>query len=71
MEAKYSVRLKDGKLILHQAPKTEYPFTPMYKDGFISPAGIIYFERDKKGRISTLKFSVGRARNVEFKKITP
>jgi hypothetical protein len=69
-EAKFSVRIKEGTLILYRAPKTEYPLTPTYKDGFISPAGIVYFERDKKGRISTLKFSVGRARNVEFKKIT-
>lgn len=61
----------EDKLILYQAPKTEYPLTPTYKDGFISPAGIIYFERAKKSRVSTLKFSVGRAQNVEFKKITP
>ena len=70
-EAKFSVRIKEGKLIVYRAPKTEYPLTPTYKDGFLSPAGIIYFERDKKARVNTLKFSVGRARNVEFKKITP
>ena len=63
--------MRKGKLILYQAPKTEYPLTPTYKDGFISLAGIIYFERDKRSRVSTLKFSVGRAQNVEFKKITP
>ncbi|MEI7583369.1 serine hydrolase domain-containing protein [Runella sp.] len=69
-EAKFSVRIKDGKLILYRAPKTEMTLTPTYKDGFNSPAGIIYFERDKKARVNTLKFSVGRARNVEFKKVT-
>jgi CubicO group peptidase (beta-lactamase class C family) len=69
-EAKFSVRIKEGKLILYRAPKTEITLTPTYKDGFNSPEGIIYFERDKKARVNTLKFSVGRARNVEFKKIT-
>ncbi len=69
-EAKFTVRIKDGKLILYRAPKTEITLTPTYRDGFNSPVGIIYFERDKKARVNTLKFSVGRARNVEFKKIT-
>lgn len=70
-EAKFSVRIKDGKLMLYQAPKTEYLLTPTYKDGFLAPPGIVYFERDKKAGVNTLKISVSRARNIEFKKIMP
>jgi hypothetical protein len=51
-----------------QKPKTEFQLTPTYKDRFESPAGIVYFER-KENKIVNLKISVGRARNVEFKKI--
>ena len=30
-------RIKEGKLIAHRDPNTDYTLTPMYKDGFSSP----------------------------------
>lgn len=67
-EAKFHVLIKNGKISIQQKPKTELALSPTYKDGFESPAGIIYFEREN-GKISSFKVSVGRARNVEFKKV--
>jgi len=67
-EAKFYVIIKNGKLVMLQKPKTEFQLTPTYKDGFETPAGVVYFEREKN-RIINLKISVGRARNVEFRKI--
>ena len=67
-EAKFFVSVKNGRLIMLQKPKTEFQLTPTYKDGFESPAGIVYFEREKN-KIINLKISVARARNVEFRKI--
>jgi hypothetical protein len=67
-EAKFYVMLKNGKLILQQKPKAEFQLTPTYHDGFECPAGIVYFEREKN-KVIKLKISVGRARNVEFKKV--
>jgi hypothetical protein len=67
-EAKFFVIIKNGRLIMQQKPKTEFQLSPTYKDGFESPAGIVYFEREKN-RIINLKISVARARNVEFRKI--
>jgi len=67
-EAKFYVQVKNGKLVMIQKPKAEFQLTPTYKDGFETPAGIVYFEREKN-KIVNLKISVGRARNVEFKKI--
>jgi CubicO group peptidase (beta-lactamase class C family) len=67
-EAKFYVQIKNGKLVLIQKPKTEFQLNPTYKDGFETPAGTVYFEREKN-KITYLKISVGRARNVEFKKI--
>ena len=67
-EAKFYVQVKNGKLVMIQKPKAEFQLTPTYKDGFETPAGVVYFEREKN-KIVTLKISVGRARNVEFKKI--
>ena len=67
-EAKFHVTIKNGSLVMQQKPKAEFQLNPTYKDGFESPVGILYFERDKQ-KITNLKISVGRARNVEFKKI--
>ncbi|MBC7934942.1 MAG: beta-lactamase family protein [Rhizobacter sp.] len=67
-EGKFQVLVKNGKLVLLQKPKTEIQLTPTYKDGFESPAGIVYFERDKN-KIVNIKISVERARHVEFRKI--
>jgi CubicO group peptidase (beta-lactamase class C family) len=60
---------KDGKLVFKQRPSTEIPLTPSYKDGFDTPQGPVYFERDKKGKLFLFKISVSRARNVVFKKV--
>jgi len=67
-EAKFYVNIKNRKLVMQQKPKNEFQLTPTYKDGFESPAGIVYFERENN-KIINLKISVGRARNVEFKKV--
>jgi CubicO group peptidase (beta-lactamase class C family) len=67
-EAKFYVSVKNGKLIMLQKPKAEFQLSPTYKDGFETPAGIVYFEREKN-KIINFKISVGRARNVEFRKI--
>lgn len=67
-EAKFYMQVKNGKLFLQQKPKPELQLTPTYKDGFESPAGTIYFERDKN-KVINFKVTVGRARHVEFKKI--
>ena len=67
-ESKFTVSIKSGRLVVHRDPKADYPLTPLYRDGFNSPAGIIYFERGKKSAVTYMKIFVGRARNVEFKK---
>ena len=67
-EARFFVIIKNGKLVMQQKPKTEFQLSPTYKDGFETPVGIVYFERENN-KIINLKVSVGRARNVEFKKI--
>jgi CubicO group peptidase (beta-lactamase class C family) len=68
-ESGLSVVVKEDKLSVKIKPTMEFVLTPTYKDGFTSPGGTIYFERDKRGKITAMKISVGRARNVVFKKM--
>lgn len=68
-ESRFVVLLKDGKLVIHRDPKTDYNLIPMYKDGFIFPGSTIVFLRSKKGKVDRLQVNVGRARNVVFGKV--
>ncbi|OSZ77557.1 hypothetical protein CAP36_14370 [Chitinophagaceae bacterium IBVUCB2] len=68
-EAKYIVKLKDGKLFAQRSPTSATILTPLYKDGFSTPGTNIFIERNKKGQVTGMKLYVGRARNVEFRKL--
>lgn len=68
-EARYTVKLKDSKLIAQRSATSSTILTPLYKDGFSAPGTNVFIERNKKGQIISMKLYVGRARNVEFKKM--
>jgi len=68
-DCKAIMKVRNGKLFLTQPPKTEFPLTPTFKDGFDSQIGNIYFLRDSNKKITGFKVSVGRARNVEFERV--
>ena len=59
---------KNGKLY-SRVRNSETELTPVYKDGFSIPAGDVFFERNKQGRITRLLVSISRARKVEYKKV--
>jgi CubicO group peptidase (beta-lactamase class C family) len=63
--------IKNGKLILHVNPETDFELKPTYYDGFTAADdnGDIYFIRDASGKITGFKISVERARNIEFDKV--
>ncbi|MDX2045899.1 MAG: serine hydrolase domain-containing protein [Chitinophagaceae bacterium] len=67
-DATVSIRLKDGKLYYQLAPLNEVLLTPAYKDGFENYGNMIWFTKNKKQKIEGFRLSVGRARNIFFKK---
>ncbi|AXY76722.1 class A beta-lactamase-related serine hydrolase [Paraflavitalea soli] len=68
-EAMYYMVLKDGRLLLQIKPTTTFPMNATYKDAFDCTFGPVYFIRDLKRGIMELRISVGRARNVVFKRV--
>lgn len=70
-EAKLTVSLKEGRLVFHRDPKTDLLVTPTYKDAFdvVNSSVTLFFERDKRNRVTYLKLTTARARNVAFKKL--
>ena len=67
--ASCEINWKGGKLVYSQRPRKDMILTPTYKDGFDMDFGTLYFKRDKQGKILSFSISIGRARNVVFKKI--
>jgi CubicO group peptidase (beta-lactamase class C family) len=68
-ESSLEVKFKNGRLILLRDPYSEISFSPTYKDGFESGIGSIHFTRTKPGELNGFLVSIGRARNVAFKKV--
>ena len=67
-ESELTLFQKDEKLMVRLRPALEFELKPTYRDGFTSPAGAVFFERDKENRIIAMRISSGRARNVLFKR---
>ncbi|MEO5985079.1 MAG: serine hydrolase domain-containing protein, partial [Ferruginibacter sp.] len=67
-EALYQVKVKNDKLIIHMDPASDRTLTPTYNDGFSSGGNLIYFERDKKNKVTTMRISSGRVRNLAFRR---
>lgn len=66
LESDMHVVLQNGKLSLQLKPTIDWSMDPSYADGFFTPPGPLYFERDKKGKITGFRISLARARSVLF-----
>ncbi len=64
-----TVYLKEGKLMINLKPNSDYELKPTYKDGFNGLGGNLYFLKNQKNEIVTMKVSNARARNIEFEKL--
>ena len=63
--------MENNHLRMYMHPYKFYELTPVYKDAFTIEVlgGTVYFQRDKKEKIITMKASIVRARNVFFAKL--
>lgn len=62
---------KEGKLFFQLKPKNEYQLVSTYQNAFniMDYGGSLYFLKDKKNKIRSMKVSLSRARNIEFVKL--
>lgn len=68
-ESKFTILIKNGRLVAHRAPKTDYVLTPTYKDAFNFGGAVMQFDRNKKNKVTAMKIYAGRARNVRFNRV--
>lgn len=67
-ESKGDVTEKEGKLFI-KLRGNDAELKPVYKDGFSVLGFDLFFERDKKGKVSKMFISIPRARKVGFIKM--
>ncbi|HVF40974.1 MAG TPA: serine hydrolase, partial [Gemmatimonadaceae bacterium] len=70
-DAKVSVMIEKGTLMMFSRPATRIQMVPMYANSFEMGAGgpAVKFTRDKNGKIDGFLVTSGRARNVRFDRV--
>jgi CubicO group peptidase (beta-lactamase class C family) len=66
VEVSLTLSVEDGALVVKRRPDTRATLEPVYADGFESPLGLIRFNRDTGGRVTSLSVVTGRAWDVRF-----
>jgi len=69
-DATYLVEIINNVVWINNKPFPAFKLSPSFKDGFFSADGDLYeFRRDKKGKVTRLLVSTGRAAHVSFNKV--
>ena len=66
IETTLNVALQGDGLVIRRRPDTVVPLTPVFPDGFWSPAGWIVFHRDNTGRAAGLSVNQDRVWDLRF-----
>jgi CubicO group peptidase (beta-lactamase class C family) len=64
--ATFSVVVDAGKAFIKQRPATSFPMQPLYEDHFAVRGYVVWFTRDKDGKVSSLHVGASRMRDMPF-----
>src|SRR5262245_2565196 len=67
--ATFTVAGEDNNLFIKQRPATTLLMQPVYKDHFTVPGYVIWFTRDKNGKVDTLHVGAQRMRDMPFVRV--
>jgi CubicO group peptidase (beta-lactamase class C family) len=59
----------DGKPFIKQRPTTNFALQPLYKDHFIVQGNVVWFTRDKSGKVTTMHVGASRMRDMPFVRV--
>jgi CubicO group peptidase (beta-lactamase class C family) len=72
LETIWSIQVKEGKLVLQHRRQGEIPLRPVARDRFSgSNLGSLQFERDSGGKVTGVKVTTGRVRNLRIERQLP
>lgn len=67
--ATYTVAIDADKAFIKQRPVTNLPMQPLYKDHFIVQGYIVWFTRDKDGKVDGMHVGSSRMRDMPFVRV--
>jgi len=67
--ATFTVAVDNGKAFIKQRPATSLPMQPLYKDHFDVQGFIVWFTRDKNGKVNSLHVGASRMRDMPFERV--
>jgi hypothetical protein len=67
--AMFTVAVEGDKAYIKQRPATSLPMQPLYKDHFSVQGFILWFTRDKDGKVNTLHVGASRMRDMPFVRV--
>ncbi|MDQ2856823.1 MAG: hypothetical protein M3R68_10875 [Acidobacteriota bacterium] len=67
--ASLSFVLDGDKAFLKQRPATSLPLQPLYKDHFEVQANVVWFTRDKNGKVNGMHVGASRMRDMPFLRV--
>jgi CubicO group peptidase (beta-lactamase class C family) len=67
--ATLSIAVDGDKIVLKQRPATTLPMVPLYKDHFDVQGYVVWFTRDKKGKVEGMHVGASRMRDMPFVRV--
>jgi len=67
--ASFTVAVEGDKAFIKQRPATSLPMQPIYKDHFDAQGFVVWFTRDKSGKVNGLHVGASRMRDMPFVKV--
>ncbi len=64
-----TVAVEDGKAFIKQRPTTSLPMQPLYTDHFNAQGYIVWFTRDKNGKVDNMHVGASRMRDMLFVRV--
>lgn len=64
--ATFTVAVDAGKVFIKQRPATSLPMQPLYKDHFDVQGYVVWFTRDKNGKVNNMHVGASRMRDMPF-----
>jgi len=67
--ATFTIAVDAGKLFIKQRPATNLPMQPIYKDHFDVQGYVVWFTRDKNGKVNNMHVGTSRMRDMLFVRV--
>jgi CubicO group peptidase (beta-lactamase class C family) len=67
--ATFTFAIEANKAVIKQRPAAILPLQPLYKDHFLAQGSVVWFTRDKDGKVEALHVGASRMRDMPFVRV--